>query len=463
MTVFRVLILCFLLPVTAWSQTQVPFKDFSLTLETLGFSAVHNRPQPEKLERIKIAVLDKGFAGLEQARGRSLPKNLIYHPGVNTPENPTDHGRIMSEILFQALTNMGKDQRFYPEELHLYNVFGFSNFQAAIDDLILRDIDIVLYSEVWEIGGNWDGQGFINNEVNRAIEHGVIWINAAGNFAQRTYQAKITTTDDNWVKLPDSNNSLIVECRPGVSQGNTCVLNATLSWNDFKNKEGIGTEKDLDFVLYDDLLNLIEKSTLDQVIDFGAEGDTGQSQYPRESIRATLEKGTYFLKVKNRSLNFSETDHLRISIDGALINIPSGQSEESLLNPADNARVITVGASDSELSSQSKKLGKPDVVTPSKVVLNENNKEFRGSSNSAALFAAGVGIYKAFFPYANKKVVLEKLTRAPQKARNKNSSGGVITNIHQRGYDSRAAVEQRAKNTQYSTHYPSFHIPQDLY
>lgn len=462
MNFFRVSAIVFgvLLPGAAWSQTQTPFKDFSETLKTLGFSAIHSSASPKALEPIKIAILDKGFSGLEDARGKTLPDDLIYHPGINEPETQTDHGRVMAEILFQALSNMGRDERFYPVELHLYNVYGFSNFKAAIDNVILRNIDVVLYSEVWEIGGNWDGKGFINQEVNRATNQGILWVNAAGNFAGRTYQASVSTQDDGWVDLPDSNNALIVECRPGLSQldEDTCLLNATLSWNDFKDIDGIGTDKDLDFVLYDDMMNLIEKSTLDQVLEFGPEGGAGQTQYPREAIRVPLEKGTYFLKVKNRSENFTANDKFRISIDGKLINVPSGQTDESLLNPADNESVITVGASDSDLSSRSKKLGKPDVVAPSKIILQADDTEFRGSSNSAALFAAGVGLYKMFVPSANKDMVLEQLTRPAQK-QGRTSRGNSSANIHQRGYDSRQATEQRQQSGTLSADYPEFYIP----
>jgi hypothetical protein len=137
----------------------------------------------------------------------------------------------------------------------------------------------------------------------------------------------------------------------------------------------------------------------------------GFSKYPREIITAELAPGTYFLRVKNRSKNFTKNDRLRITLDGDGLKMPSHTNDESLLNPADNASVITVGASDSDRSSYSVKMKKPDIMAPSSIKLAENDEEFRGSSNSAAIVAAGVAMVKAIDPSLNRASVLKRVSK----------------------------------------------------
>nr|BFD61712.1 hypothetical protein BdHM001_03930 [Bdellovibrio sp. HM001] len=370
-----------------------PFSNTDSLKNSLGFTPYYSAQNPGR--KLKIAVLDKGFFGYEKEIGRTLPVGTRYVAGpVANPENlKVVHGLKMAQILISMMTNDMKATQWIPE-LTLYNAFGFSNFKAAIDDVIARQYDLVLYSEVWEYGGNFDGGGFINAEVNRATRAGVIWVNAAGNFALTTYNGPITNGHDNWVQMPDQNNALALRCQ--AAAGKKCPAKIVLSWNDFKDNVEEGTTKDLDLALTDDLLNVIQSSALKQSDDRN-EGRPGFSKYPREIISVELQPGLYFLRVKNRSNNFTQRDQLRLTADGEGLVMPSHSRGETLLNPADNPTVITVGASDSDRSSTSFFRDKPDLLAPSSLKL-EDGTEYRGSSNSAAIVAAGLGLLKSREP-----------------------------------------------------------------
>ncbi|MGE0633989.1 MAG: S8 family serine peptidase, partial [Pseudobdellovibrionaceae bacterium] len=125
-------------------------------------------------------------------------------------------------------------------------------------------------------------------------------------------------------------------------------------------------------------------------------------------IQVEVKPGTYFIRVKAKSTNFTSKDQLRITIDGDPIVSKSATAEETLLNPADNPGVITVGATDSERSSRSPEMGKPEFWAPSSIKT-EKKEEYRGSSNSAAIVAAGISIYKSMNPSADKSDLLEAL------------------------------------------------------
>lgn len=389
----------------------------------LGFTAW--RKLSDSGRNVKIAVLDKGFQGWKEQLGISLPENTVFNQGPIAPAADaveTPHGRLMAEILTSLLWGSPSTSRYKtapPFELSLYNVAGFTNFKAAIDDLITRKFDIVLYSEVWELGGNSDGQGFINKEVSRAIDAGVLWINAAGNFSGRTYNGGIQVGADDWLKLPDANSAIAINCRP-TSGVEKCPLRLVLTWNDFKDDTESGTDKDLDLVLLDDLLNVQMVSQLKQTSAAG-EAKAGESKYPREALSMEIPKGKYFIKVKARSKDWKNTDRLRITVDGDFLDMPRGEKSETLLNPADNVRAVTVGAWDSDRSSRSHKRLKPEVLGPSSVK-DQKGKEFRGSSNAAAFVAAGAVLLKSQYPAMTREGFLRSIGGAladnePQGAR----------------------------------------------
>lgn len=381
-----------------------PFTNLDTLKSNLGFQKFYQVKNPGR--RLKVAVLDKGFLGYEKEIGVSLPASTRYVPGpLAAPDDvKTEHGLRMAQILTSFMTDDMRADQWAPD-LTLYNVFGFTNFKAAIDDIIARKVDLVLYSEVWQYGGNNDGTGFINAEVSRATRAGAIWVNAAGNFGLTTYNSGIQTIQDDWVKLPDQNNALAIRCNDNTNH--VCYLRAVLAWNDFKNDSNLGTNKDLDFVLTDDVLSVVQTAGLKQSTDVN-ENRPGYSKYPREIIEAQLKPGLYFLRVKDRSHNFTKNDSLRISIEADNIIMPSHTANETVLNPADNPTVITVGASDFPMSSVSLALNKPDVFAPSRLQLADGTTPY-GSSNAAAIVAAGVGILKSQEPKLNRQQVLMKI------------------------------------------------------
>lgn len=364
------------------SEASSLFKNSETLKRIYGFNV------PTIAKPLKVAVLDKGFMGFEGQIGQSLPPNTVYVPGpvAPPPDLKVEHGLRMAQIFWDLASDSGA----YPNvvaELRLYNVFGFSNFQAAIQDLIADDVDLVLYSEVWEFGGNFDGGGFINAEVQKALDAGVVWINAAGNFAQTTFNSPIASAQDDWLKLPDQNQSLALRCLDNPQK--KCQVKVVLSWNDFKDEPEIGTGKDLDLALTDDMLTVLQVSRLRQTN--APQTGPGESKYPRESLTAELSPGLYFIRVKKMSDNFSSQDRLRITVDGEFLSMPSATPEESVLNPADLPGVLTVGAADSPRSGLSAKMKKPDLWALSSIIL-DDGQEFRGSSNSAAIVAARLAL-----------------------------------------------------------------------
>jgi hypothetical protein len=363
-------------------------KNFAELVEHLGLTPWYSNSKPVK-HKIKVAILDNSFTGHEKLLGKTLPKDTQYFDGPlpGTPPAgaaPVDsHGLKMAETLVATATNNGKQPTFAPE-LYLIKASGYSNFKAAIDKAILFKVDIILHSLVREYGNNFDGAGIFNKEVDRAISKGIVWINAAGNFGQTTYNlARIEGDSEGWLKLPGPNRSLPIKCGPAKNQ-NVCQVRLVLAWNSFTADPETGTDKDLDLTVLDESLGVVGGSSLVQTR--AEKAVQGQSKLAREIVTLELKPGRYFLKVQDKSRNFGAKDRLRIVGEGAGLTFEYKDTEETLLNPADNPRVLTVGAGDDLKSSSSRRLGKPEILGPSKLDFG-NNIQFLGSSNAAALTA----------------------------------------------------------------------------
>lgn len=384
------------------AEPQMKLNPNSLDLlrNELGFEPLRQRIQGQlwgedaKSRRLRVAVLDKGFRDWESRRGKSLPQRTRYVEGPIRAMNASPHGTLMAEIMTSLVAGAEwnrPDYRNLPFDLYLINVAGFSNLKAAVQTVIDEKVDIVLYAEVWELGGNGDGRGFINAEVTKATDAGVLWINAAGNFNGRAYDAGIEVGDDNLVELPDENNALKITCAPPQGEED-CLVKVTLTWNSFQDDSAKGTTKDLDLGIFDDKLKPVQISRLKQV-DVPGEAGAGESKYPREALAANLKKGDYYLRVRSLQRGWTAEDRLRILVDGDSVTMPSGSVTESLQNPADHPAVVTVGGADAVRSSVSVRLQKPELVVRSSV-MERLGKEFRGSSNAAAIVAAGAILMK---------------------------------------------------------------------
>lgn len=352
-----------------------------------GISNFHKKN--EIGHRIKIAVLDNGFAGWQQAIGKTLPPNTKYIEGpVNQPLN-TDHGTKVAEIAYSMATGkalVDNTNLVGGPEILLINANGFSNFKHAITTVIDKDVDIVLYAQVWEFGGNFDGQGFINREVERALERGVTWINAAGNYGLSTFQGNIQNgSDSRYLLLPYANR--FVRLRVGA---NNTKVKLVLSWTDFQDSSDYRTSKDLDLIVSDDSGNELAVSKLHQDGEPHTENAGEYSDHARETLELMLDRGLYYLKIENRSHNFSSNDRFRLSADGRGILFLDRTTDNTIMIPADHSQVIAVGATDtidSASRAESDELpAKPEMLFPSNIMF-AHGQRVQGTSAAAAVAA----------------------------------------------------------------------------
>jgi hypothetical protein len=410
--------------VTPNSSFAISFDNLDSIIQRMNLEPYYKKTP---IRRVKIAIFEADFSGYKKEIGQSLPEDTHYWDGQNKNRNPSPHGLVMAQIVNSLMTKAGVYKKFEPE-LFLYRTYGITDFSNAINEAIKQKVDIILYTNVWELGGNGDGKGFINKKVSKAIKAGILWVNAAGNFHDtNTFRFPVETNNDHWVKLPSKENSLRFRCRDKKA-GNInkkCHVKIVLAWNDFKNNEDKPTSKDLDLVLQDDTGVIIGKSYRNQI--------KKELKQPVEVIKTTLEPGLYQIAIKDRSRNFKKSkDEIRVTINtpgfddvhflaADLAKMKRKKRDETLLPPADHPKVLSIGALDSRRSSISASRSKPEYYLKSSLSRKNNSgkkEHYHGSSNTAAMFVAALGLYKSFYkkkPSSYKKV-LKLVKRAPKSS-----------------------------------------------
>jgi hypothetical protein len=429
-----------------------PFYNFSEIVTHLGLQSYYDAAAGQKLKKVKVAILDRGFAGVNLKLGAGLPSKLYAPLAKTTPlfdDEATGHGTFMSQLVYQLMTNNEQTAELNPQ-IFLYRVTGYSSLQQAVANLIKNKVDIVVYGQVWPFGNNMDGGGFWNAEVAKATKAGVLWINAAGNFGRGTFNTAVLNGDEPQTetvvlehKKKYPYGTIPLSCSAKNNPKGECAVDLVLVWNDYDNDPNVGTDKDLNLVLYRNEKNVLKEVGASRLTQAkvhpdgaGHEKDdypAGYTRYARERIAITVKVGDYNIGVDNISKNFEAKDHLRIMVQKtpALI-FPLADQNESILNPADFEGAITVGASDTVESSVSANLGKPELRVRSEVYLYEdevykgveadyasysggkanNSKgvegvvEIRSSSFATAMVGAMAGILKAFDPNITREEVL---------------------------------------------------------
>src|SRR3954469_15570314 len=242
------------------------------------------------IETVKIAVLDHGFDGVGGGRAY-LPGSAVvvehYDPdfvrrhGLGDPEyrkalEPLNrHGRVMAQIVWAVTGSHPGGPKFY-----LLNANGPTMLRRAVRFAIDQRVDIILFSGSFEGGGNGDGRGFINRVVDDALGADILWVNAAGNRGRRVYNGPVRVLSDGYLRLRDRSDVAALRFRNRVDEN---AVTVTLTWNDYRDAEDAGTDKDLDLYVEDWAGRRVGASEKIQVAGPQPAGP-GETRNPRERV-----------------------------------------------------------------------------------------------------------------------------------------------------------------------------------
>src|SRR4029079_11599374 len=97
-------------------------------------------------------------------------------------------------------------------------------------------------------GGYGDGRGPINRMVADALAADIIWINAAGNYGGHVYNGRVRIAADGYLQLASGKDPTALRFRNLLDENSITI---TLTWNDYRDQEDAGTDKDLDLFVED--------------------------------------------------------------------------------------------------------------------------------------------------------------------------------------------------------------------
>ncbi len=421
-------------------------------------------------EQITVAIFDSGFSDIVEKDPQS--GKLLIKPGVlpasatviddyselvpgakYVPLKEHNHGGMMAQTVWAMTGNNPLGPKFI-----LMNVSNPINLGDAVAASMAMGVDIIVNSQNFEYGGDFNGLGFLNAKVNEATASGILWLNAAGNY----HGSVINGT-----------YSVSMKHKLRVNQDGA-VAEFALAWNGTKDQQELGTDRDLDLIVTNSKGELVQAVTLKdgtttyemdnrrQVLTKQAKaavppptpdgetppvvvppivvenGDARKTAlHPYERFTLKLDRNdprdpndVYTMRVVKHGGLFNATDTYRITVqyrgdknavmDGngrpvepiALDPREVAQNREIMV-PADNPNVVTVGDLSPYCSTGPTLDGrnKPEIVMArSSVYLSTGDQAGLSSAANAMAGGMAVNLMAALLPY-NMKLTRESFIR----------------------------------------------------
>ena len=350
---------------------------------------------------VTVAVIDSGFKGWTSVPGASL----AYTQCGDAELNGSDHGAAVAQIV---------DQMAPDASILLYCVGDETQLANAVSAAVGRTprVDIIVESLSWFNGSRGDGQNPSSASPEgvaaTARAAGILWVNSAGNFAQRHWSGSFVDNDHNgWNEFigTDEGNTVAI---PG--HGSACF---DLKWDSWP------PAQPQDFDLY--LFRQVGSSFVDRVT--GTSGSLARSINRQTASQLPVEELCWTNPAGDRAYVFAAIDRvgttatprfdLFITADDLQYQTAAG----SVAEPATSPSVLAVGAAcwqDNKLepySSQGPTIDgrvKPDLVGPDSVSSPFSDfgnfsgscqtSGFRGSSAAAPHVAGAAALVLSRYP-----------------------------------------------------------------
>lgn len=339
---------------------------------------------------VKVAVFDVGFAGFSSAIPDELPADVVkidctgascISSSFSAETEP--HGTAVAEIVYDMAPGA---------TLYLIKVTDGMDLEDAKNFAINNGIRIINMSLVVPNTNYYDGEcwslnGFSNPvcTANDAYANNILWVNSAGNEAQRHYEAVFADTDtipDGWHNVSGNDETIKITVDP-----NHTTIDIYLTWDAWPT-----TNQDYDLYLLDD--------SLDPLNPFASSENPAGGQPIENIYRENVPPGEYYLTIRQVS---ASSNHL-LEVYSIYHNLSPAVASSSLLGPADAAGAMAVGAINYKkwttgpqepYSSQGPTNDgrpKPDIMGPDNVSTDIFISGFTGTSASSAHVAGAAAL-----------------------------------------------------------------------
>ena len=353
---------------------------------------------------VKVGIIDVGFEGFRGLMGTELPATVAARcyteTGVFT-RDLTDcavdgnHGTSVAETVIDIAPKVS---------LYIANPVSRGDLRQTVAWMVSEGVLVINESLRWPFDGPGDGTSpFSNsplNTVDRAVDGGAVWVNAAGNLARTTWFGDYVDTDgDDFVSFAEPEVEFV---RLDVKEGERVVVQ--LRWED----DWDGAATDLDLYLYNAGTRLFTHVKSED------EQSGKRGQVPLERFWFTLEGDSNAFGVMVNHFSGGIPDWIQLGVWG-VAEIEHYTGNGSINNPSESANpgMLAVGAAhwyDVHAIEPYSSRGptpdgrvKPDIVgadcgVTALIPLDEYNEGFCGTSQAAPHVAGMAALVKQRFP-----------------------------------------------------------------
>lgn len=174
-------------------------------------------------QNVKVGIIDGGFWSNTQAiAAGELPSAVITRDFTGTGfEASADgkHGTAVAEVVHEMAPLA---------QLYLCKVSSSLQLKDAIDYCKAQGVQIINHSMGWFGDGTGKGDGYTAWLVDKAAADGILWVNSAGNHAQRHWMGMYT--DNNGDTYHDFSGSVNVNQIGTLASG--ASIKVFLTWDD---------------------------------------------------------------------------------------------------------------------------------------------------------------------------------------------------------------------------------------
>jgi subtilisin family serine protease len=348
---------------------RLDLRTFPQVLNDTGISAWHAAGWTGREQT--IGVLDQGFGGLLSFQERVGESVTVVVPGASATDydaNPITHGTNVLEVA----NVVAPDAQFY-----VCAYLDFSEFGNCIDWMIRLDVKILVHSVGVPVLP-LDGSGDWAREVDRAAQSGMLWVNAAGNFARGFLRDSFTDRQIN--TYHEFRGTGVVETL-AVSPINLTEGRVMLSWGE--SGRYAANEIDFDLEVVDSASEVIAVSARQQ------RGNPGER--PLEVVQIDMSR-PFGIRIRNID---GRGDLVNFVLFVEFAYFEDSELSGSIISPGDSRNALAVGALQGRFVAPYSSQGpltsgqiKPDLTAPGEIIF-PDGRVFVGTS-AAAPIVAGV-------------------------------------------------------------------------
>lgn len=348
-------------------------------------------------EGIRIGVMDLGFAGISELAGDELPDEdamTTNLPIDELNEQADAHGTAVATVVHR----IAPDAELF---IAYFDGSSFSSFMDALEFLAENNVQIVNASFGSMLGprdGTW-GQTVIVSEFIE--ENDILWVNAAGNEAQKHTLFEYREGEAGFHDFGDEDYLM-----PFLARSE--FVSITMNWNGNWDGE---EENNYQIVVFDED---------GDEIAVGAESKRGRRNdlpFQFASFEADPNEIYYFAVGRTRG---DENHTIDITVEGGRLADWGRVAQYSVGTPADSPAALTVGAVGltadliEDYSSQGPTPDgrlKPEISAPTgEIVPFYEDNGFTGTSGAAPVVAGAAALVMQAFPEMSRSEVMAYLT-----------------------------------------------------